>query len=160
MIKHSLKKLPKSTYEILIDLSWDEIEKEYKNAFDVILAEFSLEGFRKGKVPPSLAEKHIAKDQVYNQLIRTLLPRIYENIVKAEGLKPIVSPKIDLVSAKENEAWQVKVTLAEKPDVELGDYKRKLLDVKAGMKKEDIWIPGKGEKKKEDPNAKKDKILN
>ena len=74
MIKHTLKKLPKNTHEILIDVSWDEIEKEYKTAFDVILAEFSLEGFRKGKVPPSLAEKHIAKDQVYNQLIRTMLP--------------------------------------------------------------------------------------
>lgn len=160
MIKHSLKKLPKNTHEILIDISWDEIEKEYKTAFDVILAEFSFEGFRKGKVPPSLAEKHIAKDQVYNQLIRTMLPRIYEEIIKKEGLKPIVSPKIDLVTAKEKETWQVKATLAEKPEVELGDYKKKLLEAKANMKKDDIWVPGKDEAKKEDPNAKKDKILN
>ncbi len=160
MIKHTLKKLPKNTHEILIDVSWDEIEKEYKTAFDVILAEFSLEGFRKGKVPPSLAEKHIAKDQVYNQLIRTMLPRIYEEIIKKEGLKPIVSPKIDLVTAKEKETWQVKATLAEKPEVELGEYKKKLLEAKANMKKDDIWVPGKNEAKKEDPNAKKDKILN
>ena len=160
MIKHTLKKLPKNTHEILIDISWDEIEKEYKTAFDAILTEFSFEGFRKGKVPPSLAEKHIAKDQVYNQLIRTMLPRVYEEIIKKEGLRPIVSPKIDLVTAKEKETWQVKVTLAEKPEVNLGEYKNKLLETKANMKKDDIWVPGKDEAKKEDPNAKKDKILN
>ena len=28
------------------------------------------------------------------------------------------------------------------------------------MKKDDIWVPGKMKPKKEDPNAKKDKILN
>lgn len=160
MIKHTLKKLPKNTHEILIDISWDEIEKEYKTAFDIILDEFSFEGFRKGKVPPSLAEKHIAKDQVYNQLIRTMLPRVYEEIIKKEGLKPIVSPKIDLITAKEKDTWQVKATLAEKPEVELGDYKKKLLEAKANMKKDDIWVPGKEEAKKEDPNAIKDKIMN
>lgn len=159
MIKHTLKKLPHNSYELLIDVTWDEIEKEYKSSFDVILAEFSFEGFRKGKVPASLAEKHIAKDQVYNQLIRSLLPRIYEDIIKKEGLKPIVSPKIDLVTAKEKETWQIKATLAEKPTVELGEYKKKLLEAKANLKKDAIWVPGKDEAKKEDPNAQKDKML-
>jgi len=159
MIKHTVKKLPSNTFEIIIEISWDEIEKEYKTAFDLILAEFSFEGFRKGKVPSQIAQKHIPKDQVYSQLIRTLLPRIYEEIIKKEGLKPIVSPKIDLVKAKEKETWQIKATLAEKPTVDLGEYRKKLLDIKAGMKKDDIWVPGKDEAKKEDQAAKNDKIL-
>lgn len=158
MIKHSLKKLPSNTYEILIDIPWDEIEKEYKSAFDLILADFSFEGFRKGKVPKALAEKHIPKDQVYTQLIRTLVPRIYEDIIKKEGLKPIVSPKIDLVKAKENEMWQIKAILAEKPDVNLKEYKKKLTEAKAALKTDDIWVPGK-EQKQEDQNKKKDRML-
>ncbi|MFA5136886.1 MAG: trigger factor [Patescibacteria group bacterium] len=158
MIKHTLKKLPSNTYEILIDIPWDEIEKEYKSAFDLILADFSFEGFRKGKVPKALAEKHIPKDQVYTQLIRTLVPRIYEDIIKKEGLKPIVSPKIDLVKAKENEMWQIKAILAEKPDVNLKEYKKKLTEAKAALKTDDIWVPGK-EQKQEDQNKKKDRML-
>lgn len=159
MTNHTLKKLPQNTYEILIDIPWDQISKEYKTAFDLILAEFSIEGFRKGKVPAAIAEKHIPKDKVYEQLIRTLLPRIYEEVIKEEKLKPIVSPKIDLVKAKENESWQVKATVAEKPDVQLGDYKKKVQDAKADLKKTDIWVPGK-EEKKEDQAAQNDKMLN
>jgi FKBP-type peptidyl-prolyl cis-trans isomerase (trigger factor) len=158
MIKHSLKKLPQNTFEILIDIPWEEIEKEYKGAFDLILAEFSFEGFRKGKVPASIAEKHIPKDQVYSQLIRTLIPRVYEEIVKKENLKPIVSPKVDLIQAKEKETWQIKATLAEKPEVVLGEYKKKIQEAKASLKTDDIWVPGK-EQKQEDVNAKNDKLL-
>ncbi len=158
MIKHTLKKLPQNTYEILIDISWDEIEKEYKNAFDLILAEFSFEGFRKGKVPASIAEKHIPKDQVYTQLIRVLVPRAYEDIIKQEKLQPIVSPKVELVKAKEKETWQIKATTAEKPEIKLGDYKKKVQEAKAGLKKDEIWVPGK-EEKKENEQAKNDKML-
>lgn len=159
MITHTLKKLPASTYEILINITWDEVEKEYKSAFDVILAEFSFEGFRKGKVPVSLAQKHIPKDQVYSQLMRTLLPRVYDEIIKKEGLKPIVSPKVDLIQAKEKETWQIKATVAEKPVVELGDYKKRVLAAKADLKKDSIWVPGKDEEKKEDVQAQNDKKL-
>lgn len=159
MIKHSIKKLPANTFEILIDISWDEIEKEYKGAFDVILAEFSLEGFRKGKVPSTIAEKHIPRDQVYTQLIRTMLPRIYEEIVKKEGFKPVVAPKVDLIKAKEKETWQIKAIVAEKPTVELGDYKKKILEAKAGLKKDDIWVPGKDKTPEQDDKVKNDKIL-
>lgn len=160
MIKHTLKKLPQNTFEILIDITWDEIEKEYKTAFDLILAEFSTEGFRKGKVPAAIAEKQISREKVYEQLIRTLLPRVYEEVIKSENLKPIVAPKVDLISAKEKETWQVKATVAEKPLVELGDYKKKLLSAKADIQKADIWVPGKEPEKKEDAAAQNDKILN
>lgn len=158
MIKHTVKKLPQKTYEILIDIGWDEVEKEYKGAFDLILAEFSFEGFRKGKVPSAIAEKHIPKEQVYTQLIRTLIPRVYEEIIRKEKLEPIVQPKVELVKAKENEPWQVKATLAEKPDVVLGDYKKKVQEAKAGLKKEEIWVPGK-DQKQPDTNALNDKKL-
>lgn len=159
MTKHTLKKLPQNTYELLIEIPWDEVSREYKTAFDLILAEFSIEGFRKGKVPAAMAEKHIPKEKVYEQLIKTLIPRVYEEAVVAEKLKPIVAPKVDLVTAKENETWQVKATVAEKPAVDLGEYKKKVQAAKADLKKADIWVPGK-EEKAPDQAAENDKLLN
>ena len=161
MITHKINKLPKNTIEIEVDIPWNEIEKEYGPAFDVIHKEFVFEGYRKGKVPKELAEKHISRDSVYQQLIRAMLPRIYDDIVKKEDLKPVVSPKVDLVSAKEQEDWKVKITLAERPTVDLGDYKKYIADAKAETKKDDIWVPGKEEKKpEENADAKYQQNLN
>jgi len=47
-------------------------------------------------------------------LAQKLISRIYQEIVTKESLKPIISPKVDLVKAKEGEDWQIKITLAEK----------------------------------------------
>jgi FKBP-type peptidyl-prolyl cis-trans isomerase (trigger factor) len=159
MLTHSLKKLPNNTAEIVVKISWDEIQKEYSAAFDALHRDFSFEGFRKGKVPRAIAEKHIAKETVFQRLIRELLPKIYSDLIKEEKLQPIVSPKIELVKAKENEEWEIKFTIAEKPAIDLGDYKEKIKETKAKAKKADIWVPGKGEEKKA-PVKDNQKILN
>jgi len=161
MPTHTLKKQPKSTIEVLVKLTWNEIQLAYKTSFELLHAEFEMEGFRKGKVPRELAEKNIAKDSVYSHLIRELMPKIYEDIVKKENLKPILSPKIELVKAKENEDWELKVTLAEKPVVKLRDYKKQVQEAKKTLKADDIWVPGK-EQTAPDKSAdqKKEKVLN
>jgi len=161
MPTHTVKKQPKSTVEIIVKLTWSEIQAAYKTSFELLHAEFEMEGFRKGKVPQELAEKNIAKDSVYSHLIRELMPKIYEDIVKKEGLKPILSPKIELIKAKENEDWELKVMVAEKPVIKLKEYKKQVQEAKKTLKADDIWVPGK-EQTAPDKSAdqKKEKVLN
>ncbi|PIY72410.1 hypothetical protein COY87_01105, partial [Candidatus Roizmanbacteria bacterium CG_4_10_14_0_8_um_filter_33_9] len=117
MIKHTLNKQPLQTYDLTVTIPWEDIQAQYKKAFSTVLSQFEFEGFRKGKVPPAIGEKHIKKDTVYQQLIHSFIPTVYEEIIKKENLKPIVNPKINLIKAKENEAWELKITVAQKPDI-------------------------------------------
>lgn len=161
MSTHTIKKQPKSTVEILVKLPWVEVQAAYKTSFAALHAQFEMGGFRKGKVPTELAEKNIDKDKVYSHLIREIMPKIYEEIIKKEDLHPILSPKIDLVKAKENEEWELKMMIAEKPVVKLKEYKKKVQEAKKGLKADDIWVPGKDEAKDpKDENQKKEKSLN
>ncbi|NCO88436.1 hypothetical protein COW98_01880 [Candidatus Roizmanbacteria bacterium CG22_combo_CG10-13_8_21_14_all_35_9] len=159
MYSYKLNKLPKNTLEINLNIPTSDINEEYERAFSRLQQELTVEGFRKGKVPKAMAEKHLSKETVYQEMIKTLLPRVYEEIIKKEALKPIVSPKIELVKAKEKEDWQIKITLAEKPLLELGDYKKTIKEIKTNQKKEDIWVPGKGDKEKP-KEENKNKLLN
>ena len=143
MYTYKANKLPKSTTEVLVDVPWSDIKIEYEAAFEILRQNLTVEGFRKGKAPKELAEKHLKKDDVYQELVRTLISRVYREIVEKEKYSPVVSPKIDLVKAKENEDWQVKITIAEKPVVDLGDYKKVITEAKAELKKDAIWVPGK-----------------
>lgn len=161
MFSHQIKKLPKNTVEISVKITKDEVNKEYQKAFESLSRELTVEGFRKGNAPKAIAQKHIKKEDVYQQLLRDLLPRVYDDIVRKEALKPIISPKIELVNSKENEDWQILIKLAEKPLINLGDYKALIKEVKSKNKKEDIWVPGK-DKTKNDTQTKmnKQKLLN
>lgn len=137
MFTHKINKLPKHTIEIISTIPWSEIEKEYAKSFDMVLKDFAFEGFRKGKVPKEIAEKNIPKDTIYNHLIRALFPRVYEEAVTSNDLKPVVSPKIELTQAKENEDWEVKFTTAERPTVDIGDYKKIIQEAKKNAKNSD-----------------------
>jgi len=160
MYTYEIKKLPKRTTEVLLKIPKTDIEKEREAAFNALQKELSVEGFRKGKVPKQIAEKHLSKDVIYQELLKSILSRIYDEVVKKENLQPVISPKIELTKAKEGEDWEVKISLAEKPTVELGSYKEAIKKMKAEEKKGDIWVPGKNEEKKEEDSEKKQKQLN
>lgn len=142
---HSIKTLPKNTVEIELKISKEEVAIAYEKAFDTLSESLEVEGFRRGKAPKNIAQKHLNKEKVYNSLLQDLLGVVYEDIVKKEGLKPIINPRIDLQKAKEGEDWTVTIGVAQKPKIVLGDYKKRLSEVKKNKKKDAIWVPGKDE---------------
>ena len=159
MILHTLKKLPKNTYEILVIIPKDEIAKEYEKAFMKLQDNLTVEGFRKGKAPREIAEKNLPRQDVYQQVIQDLLPEVYAEIVKKENITPVVSPKVDLVKAKEGEDWELKMEVAEKPSIDLSNYKEIVRKAKQDAKKPEIWTPGSAPKA-ENPEEKKQDNLN
>lgn len=155
---HKLIKLPKNAFEVAVTIPWSTLQKEYEVAFSKISENLQVEGYRKGKAPKKIAEKHIQKDKVYEEAIQTLIPRLYQEVLTKEDLKPITQPKVELIKAKENEDWEIKITFATKPHISLGDYKEKIKDV---SKKAEIWVPGQDKTKKElSDEEKKQKKLN
>ncbi len=156
MYSYKIKKLAKSTVEIVLKIPKADISHEREEAFKRLQNELTVEGFRKGKVPLPIAQKTLSSEAIYQELIRGMLSKIYEEVLKKDSLKPIMNPRLELVKAKEGEDWEIKITLAEKPVVTLGDYKKKIKEVKEKGKKDEIWTPGKPkeEPKKPEDNSK------
>lgn len=163
MYNYKKEKLPKNTTQLIVDVPKDDVKKEEAEAFSRLQKNLTVEGFRQGKVPTEIAKKNLTKEVVYQELAQKMISRIYQELLTKENLKPIISPKVDLVKAKEGEDWQIKIVLAEKPTITLGDYKKVIKDVKAKIKKSNIWVPGKenppagGAKK---PEEDKNQLLN
>jgi trigger factor len=147
---YSYKKnlLPKNTVELIIDIPKQEIKNAYQKAFLSLQKELTLPGFRKGSVPKEMAEKNIKKEKVYEKLIADLIPKIYEEIIKKENLTPLSLPKIELLKAKEEEDWQIKITLAQKPTVDLKNLKAIIQKLKLSKKKRRFGFQEKHKKKK------------
>ena len=159
MYNYKKEKLPKNTTQLVVDVPKADIKKEEEDAFVRLQQKLTVEGFRQGKVPKTIAEKHIHKDDLYQELAQKMISRIYQELLAKEGLRPIISPKVDLVKAKEGEDWQIKITVAEKPTITLGDYKKVIKEVKSKVQKSNIWVPGKDKQEKK-PEEDKNKLLN
>ncbi|HRN70594.1 MAG TPA: trigger factor family protein, partial [Candidatus Woesebacteria bacterium] len=92
MYTFKCKNLPKQTLEFIISVPKEDIEAEYKKAFSDLQKELEVQGFRKGKAPKDVAEKHLKKDDIYDRLIRNYMPAVYAEIVEKEQVpefKPV-----------------------------------------------------------------------
>lgn len=148
-----VSRLPKSEVEILLTIPWTEIKKTHEEVIEDAAKRIELKGFRKGKAPKKLVEENLDKSKVYSEAIQRAISKYYRQIVSEQNFKPIASPKVSLVSAKEEKDWEIKILIAEKPEVKLGNCKEELRKLNQTTK---IWVPGKDSPKEteEAKNAK------
>src|SRR3989344_425610 len=148
----SLQQLSDNTLELTITIPWADVAKQYQTSVDEAAANTELSGFRKGKAPRDLVEKNLDKTKVYEEVLKVLIPKVYNEAVTEKKIKPIIAPKVELKEANENKDWVIRILTCEKPDVTLGDYKKAIGDLKAGMSAK-IWKPG--DKQEEKPQTTK-----
>jgi FKBP-type peptidyl-prolyl cis-trans isomerase (trigger factor) len=139
--------LADNTIEIEVVVPQEKIKEKYDQVLLEAQKTTEIKGFRKGKAPQDKAEKAIGKDSLYQKVINQLLPQIYQQATEKYHLKPVITPKAELVSAQEGKDWQVKFTTCELPKVNLNGYKEKIKNLNA---KETIWTPEKGKQEKND----------
>lgn len=153
----ALTRLSGSAFEITLTIPWADVKKVYDTVFDELAAEIEVEGFRKGKAPKDLIAKKIDKSRVYGDVVNRILPGAYSKALSDHSVKPVISPRINIVQGEEEKDWQFLVKAAEKPTVELGDYKKTIADLNT---KDKIWTPdqaqvGKAEDKSEQTEEQK-----
>lgn len=146
MAKSILAKQPDGAIQLTMTIPVDEVNKGYERAIVDIVNNAEIDGFRKGKAPRKLVEEKTDKSKVYEKVLQDIIPQAYIEAIKEHGLKPIISPKVELLKAKEGEDWEIRATTCEEPAIELGDYKDK---VKTALASSKLWTPGKGEENKE-----------
>lgn len=143
-----LSLLPKKTFEIKVIILWSEIDLVRKAVAKKIGESLEIKGFRKGKVPLNLILKNIDQKNLLEKTLGELIPKYYQKAIDYFKLKPIVSPKIEVLSIKDDQDWEMKFTACEEPVIDLGNYKDELKKLK---KIEEIWTPGKSSPAKETP---------
>lgn len=84
---------------------------------------FSVPGFRKGKVPMNIAEKHYGVEMFYEDAFNEVVPAIYDKEIKENNLDVVSKPDIDIVQMEKGKDLIFTAIVQTKPEVELGKYK-------------------------------------
>ena len=160
MSSSTLKQLPKSTVELEIRIPWEEIKTSYEKILDRVISESELPGFRKGKAPKDLVIKDQNRSKLYEEVVREVMPKVYRDEIQKYKLSPVISPKVEVLEAKEGKEWVIKASVALKPSINLKNYKEKIREFKKSKVK--IWTPGKSHEKDDQANKKinLDELLN
>lgn len=144
--------------QITFTIPFGLIQKAQEETIAEMAQDIEIPGFRKGKAPIEKVKEKIPQKHVVEHALGHILPTVLTDAVAEHKLKIAIYPKFELVSANENEAWQIRAVTCELPEVNLGDYKKAITGVsKSGA----IWTPDKGEadKKTEPTREEKENLV-
>lgn len=121
-MEYSIQKLSKSKVEIAINVTKEEWAEDVKQAYEKNKYKYSLEGFRKGKVPMNVLINRFGKEFLYEAALDETLSKHYSEIIKNDNLEVVGDPDVDLKEVSEDGLKAV-ITVAVKPEFTLGQYK-------------------------------------
>ena len=137
-MERKLTKLEHCHTEVLVNVDKDLWKKAQEKAFAKVASKITVPGFRKGKAPANMLKGRVNQMEVYNEAINNVLQPVYEDILKNEDLQPVARPSFDVTKLSDDEL-EVKVTVATRPEINLGKYTGyELGKGKAEVKDEDV----------------------
>lgn len=112
----------KSTGNLLVTLEGDLWKEAQKKAFDKLAKDVEVEGFRKGKAPKNLVEKHISKQSILMEAAEMAAQDSLNKGIDEHDLWLVARPELGIDEINEDKViYNFIVTV--KPEVKLGEYK-------------------------------------
>ncbi|WP_079479498.1 trigger factor [Halobacillus salinus] len=108
---------------LTVEVSASEFDKALDQAFQKVVKQVQVPGFRKGKVPRKLFEQRFGVESLYQDAIDIVLPKAYTEAVEETGIEPVDQPEVDVKEIEKGEGVVFTAEVTVKPEVELGEYK-------------------------------------
>ena len=102
----------------------------YNNAVRRISQYVNIDGFRKGKAPRAVVERHVGTERIKQEAIENLMPKAISQAVSENNLDIIAQPYITDYNFNVGEDLTVTAKAELRPEVTLGQYKDLTVEVK------------------------------
>ncbi|HAR63186.1 MAG: trigger factor [Candidatus Margulisiibacteriota bacterium] len=110
------------TFEIEED--YQKVSEAMNSAFKELVKQSKVPGFRQGKVPRNIFEKHYGTGMLLEKAVSNVVNNIYPVLVEQKKLEPIDYPTdLNIIKAEENQPLVFSLSVIVKPEVKLGKYK-------------------------------------
>jgi trigger factor len=121
---------------LTIEMESAEVEQSLEKSYGRLVKKTEIPGFRKGKAPREVLERHVGKASLLEDALDYLLPRACADAIEEHKIKAIANPTIK-VTKTEPVVFEAVVPLP--PVVKLADYHRfKMKPEPAKFKKGDV----------------------
>lgn len=129
-MKTVVKNISETKVELTISLGKKELEAAEQVALSKLAKNIKVPGFRKGKVPASVAAKHVDPQVLGQQTLDDALSKAVAEAYMAENIQALDRPQVEVKKFVPGQELEFTAETEILPKITLGDYKK--LKAKAG----------------------------
>jgi trigger factor len=122
-MKATMEKIDNNKVIFEIEVPQAEVAKAVDKAYRKLAGKVNIPGFRKGKTPRNILERHIGKEAILDEAFEILASPAYGVALEENNIEPVSRPEIYVVTLAEDKDLLFKVTVVAKPEITLGQYK-------------------------------------
>src|SRR5688572_21211292 len=114
---------PNSTVQLEIELPSERLDRALDAAVRALARRTRIPGFRPGKAPRPVLERHLGPGIVMDEAVDHLMQDAYREALVQEDILPLANADVEVVQAEEGKPLIFKATVPVRPEVTLGDYR-------------------------------------
>lgn len=111
--------------EVLMDIKVDakEASEAYDKACRKLSKRVNIPGFRPGKAPKKVLEKHIGVEYIQREVLENILPKVFSDVITSNNYKTVNEPSVDEFKFEDDGSLSVKAKVELRPEFTLPEYK-------------------------------------
>ncbi|MDD5448671.1 MAG: trigger factor [Actinomycetota bacterium] len=122
-MKTKVSKEDKNKVTLRIEAEEEDLKPIVDKAYRDIASRVKVPGFRKGKAPREVIDRHFGADNVWVEALQNGLGMLYLRGVREAGISPVSDPEVDIVESQRNSRLVFEAKVDVKPEVSVKDYK-------------------------------------
>src|SRR5699024_10961582 len=103
--------------ELTITVSADAFDTALDKAFNKVVKEVSITGFREGKTPRQICENRFGVESLFQYAVDIVLPEAYSQVVEQTWIFPVDQPQVDVEEFEKGKDLVFKCEVFVKPEV-------------------------------------------
>ena len=107
--------------KVHVEIPEEDVDKEIDAFYQDLKMKAKIKGFRPGKVPRDILERHF-KDYVKVEVLQKLIEESYPKVLSELALSPVSHPVVDPQELEKGKPFQYYATVEIKPDIALQPY--------------------------------------
>jgi trigger factor len=120
-MKTSVEDISSVKKKLLIEIESLEVNNRLNEAFEELGKRAEIPGFRRGKVPRKILERHFG-NQVVDDVARDLINKTLPQAVEEAGTFPIGTPLLEKETLKQGQDFRYSAVMEVRPKFKLGKY--------------------------------------
>lgn len=133
----TIEKQPENIVKVDIEIPAKDAVDFYNSAVKKIAQYVNIPGFRKGKAPRNVLERHVGEERIKQEALESALPRIFSQVIKENDFDVVAQPYVESYNYTIGSDLKIVAKLELRPEVTLGEYKNLTIDVEGYKTPED-----------------------